>query len=353
MSLIPQDWSARERQRARRVLQRRNPEQIIDADLCAAIRERAVDGATSADLRREIDAAAQTIRRHLRGLCDCDHDVAPVVWDATTQEWVREDDDELVTDGGRDLVRACPACDSPDVRVRPGGYNSGPGRLDGRRWRCKDCGATFDEPVERASKRSHAGLSGTARDLAEADPDDLRADGGGYPCALCNETHESLEAALQCCGDRLDEPNPDGDLWTCDRCGEFATERCRDDDGDYCLWCRERVDDRQRREADAEREVRPDGGFADPDAIDALERQADALETVAEQQRIQTAALAELIRTVDEVAAAADDHHRGRRDEGSRSGRSVAGWIEDAALEVAERVDLDAVDQHADEEIQL
>jgi transposase-like protein len=421
-----------------------------------------------------------------------------------------------------DTVRVCPECDTPDIRVRPGGYNSSTHRVGAARWRCKDCGATFDEPAERPSNHAHAGLSGLARDLADADPDDLRADGGaeqipvcpqcgetgvyqrqsrhtssldpstppwhcsacghdadapdwrapvketglsglahrlaeadpddlradggrtggwvlvgstwhrsvefdgyihgcrcgcefdswsrwtklgtvdeevygsrsicsecddrelradggGYPCALCDARHDSLEAALQCCGDRLDEPNPDGDLWTCDRCGEFATERCRDDEGTYCLWCRERVETKRRRQHDSEQEVRPDGGRGtcshcgatlpeeidegagvyctecghgqlvtdgggsrhpdDQRIIDAMERQADALERLADEQRYQSVALTELVGQLNEVAAAVDDFHQEPRENARRSNRALQTILEDHDHERREAAD--------------
>jgi hypothetical protein len=79
----------------------------------------------------------------------------------------------------------------------------------------------------------------------------------------------------------------------------------------------------------------------------AAERQADALEALAQRQRVTNAALAELIRTVDARAMELREHatHDPRAE--PRSGRQVAGWIEDAALELTERVDLAAVDMHA------
>jgi hypothetical protein len=85
--------------------------------------------------------------------------------------------------------------------------------------------------------------------------------------------------------------------------------------------------------------VATDGGFEE---LNALERQADALEEIAEQQRIQNAALLELIRTLDHRLPELHDHPPAEPTS-PRSGQSLAGWVEDAALDLDERVDLDAV----------
>ncbi|AXG09496.1 hypothetical protein [Haloplanus rubicundus] len=89
---------------------------------------------------------------------------------------------------------------------------------------------------------------------------------------------------------------------------------------------------------------RGDGPVTDGGGPDDFERQADALEDIAEQMRVQNAALVELIRTLDTRAA----QDIGIEEPVSgRSGKSVAGWVEDAALDIEERVDLDAVDRAA------
>lgn len=88
--------------------------------------------------------------------------------------------------------------------------------------------------------------------------------------------------------------------------------------------------------------VLPDGGTERPGS--ELGRQADALEDIAEQMRVQNAALVELIRTLDTRAA----QDIGIEEPVSgRSGKSVAAWVEDAALDIEERVDLDAIDRAA------
>lgn len=68
-------------------------------------------------------------------------------------------------------VLACPACDSSRVTRFVAG---GPGeQRTGARHRCAACGATFDEPVERAPRHRPRGLAGV---LASASAD---AVGGG------------------------------------------------------------------------------------------------------------------------------------------------------------------------------
>ncbi|MFD1599331.1 hypothetical protein [Halobellus rarus] len=91
-----------------------------------------------------------------------------------------------------------------------------------------------------------------------------------------------------------------------------------------------------------EKRLITDGGSFEE--LNALERQADALEEIAEQQRIQNAALLELIRTFDHRLPELHDHPPAEPTP-PRSGRSLAGWVEDAALDLDERVDLDAVDR--------
>jgi len=99
------------------------------------------------------------------------------------------------------------------------------------------------------------------------------------------------------------------------------------------------------KEIDRGEGVATDGGSFEE--LNALERQADALEEIAEQQRIQNAALLELIRTLDHRLPELHDHPPAEPTS-PRSGRSLAGWVEDAALDLDERVDLDAVDRYSE-----
>jgi len=85
-----------------------------------------------------------------------------------------------------------------------------------------------------------------------------------------------------------------------------------------------------------------DGGSFEK--LSALERQAEALEEIAEQQRIQNAVLFELARTLDHRLPELRKHPP-EEPSNPRSGRSLASWVEDAALDLDERVDLNAVDR--------
>jgi hypothetical protein len=80
--------------------------------------------------------------------------------------------------------------------------------------------------------------------------------------------------------------------------------------------------------------------------MNASDRQADALEALADQTRIQNAVMLEL---VHEMWA------RRRLEQGELphefSANGLAASIEDRALELTERVDLDAVDAHADSDL--
>lgn len=79
------------------------------------------------------------------------------------------------------VVTACPSCDSTDIWRRTFAANSQLTGVDPT-YRCKDCGAEFDDPVEREVERSGtdynitAGNAPVASALDEMSPDDL---GGG------------------------------------------------------------------------------------------------------------------------------------------------------------------------------
>jgi hypothetical protein len=243
--------------------------------------------------------------------------------------------------------------------------------------RCVWCGADQRREARQAARdRPAPGVDvdpiATAPEEAVAD-DDLRTDGGRSGGWLLVEStwHRSVEYdgyIHGCrCGREVDswarwarlgrledgytaahsvcEECDDRDLRTdggrtCAHCGATLPAEIDEGTGVYCTEC-------------GHGQLVTDGGAersGDERMIVAMEQQAAALEAVAEQQRVQTAALVELIRTLDHVAVAVDDHHSAPANEVARSGRSVAGSVEDAALEVAERVDLDAVDQHADDD---
>lgn len=135
-------------------------------------------------------------------------------------------------------------------------------------------------------------------------------------CTASEKTQETEQATLVTDGC--------GDEWRCDGCGETYERHARA--GDRCVWCveREHVDaeraDVSRQSlgvddaADAASyrdeppehdpaELRTDGG-TDFEVLAALERQADALEDVAEEMRYQNAVLTELAQATHKVAVA-------------------------------------------------
>lgn len=92
---------------------------------------------------------------------------------------INKDNPERVTDGGRPQVEACPECDGTDFQTRRPGHPSSNLPADAPRYRCYDCDAAFDEPVERPGERP--GLVGAAKVLDELDADDVATDGGERP----------------------------------------------------------------------------------------------------------------------------------------------------------------------------
>jgi transposase-like protein len=71
-----------------------------------------------------------------------------------------------MTDGGQEIITACPHCDSARIvrRVKTSLR---------QRWRCKDCEERFDEATRRPSRGTNVSTTGLARKLEQADPDDL------------------------------------------------------------------------------------------------------------------------------------------------------------------------------------
>ena len=84
-----------------------------------------------------------------------------------------EERPRTMTDGGRDVphgtTTACPDCDSSDVRAVHGREDS---QLPS--WRCKACGARFDEPVRRARNRPGPGAESILEQLGRR----IETDGG-------------------------------------------------------------------------------------------------------------------------------------------------------------------------------
>lgn len=81
-------------------------------------------------------------------------------------------DEPATTTLSVDVVEACPVCDDTDINDRQYPPSAA------ARYRCTACGATFPEPARRRAKRPGGNFSAAYKALAEADPDDLVADGG-------------------------------------------------------------------------------------------------------------------------------------------------------------------------------
>jgi hypothetical protein len=91
-----------------------------------------------------------------------------------------EEEQRVATDGGSHLVKACPECDSSNIRINtPGSIH---GAEPGGRCYCCTCEQYFDEPAERETQgRSNTPAAGEET-LKAMDPDELLTDGGeGLP----------------------------------------------------------------------------------------------------------------------------------------------------------------------------
>jgi len=88
-----------------------------------------------------------------------------------------------VADGG--TVTACPECDGTNIHPRANGLGARREGDSDAQWRCYECKARFDEPVERAPKATGPGPgnSGLAKTLADADKDAI-PDGGAIGSAV-------------------------------------------------------------------------------------------------------------------------------------------------------------------------
>ncbi|MFB6196403.1 MAG: hypothetical protein ABEI80_09535 [Haloplanus sp.] len=95
----------------------------------------------------------------------------------------------LISDGG--CVRACPECD--DARIRRRNPECPDSTANGdEQYRCRACGARFDEPITR-ERRGEARRSGLAKTLSETDPNGLLPDGGRDRC-LSEDAPDRVEA---------------------------------------------------------------------------------------------------------------------------------------------------------------
>lgn len=128
---------------------------------------------------------------------------------------------------------------------------------------------------------------------------------------------------------------------TCHNCGGFVSEqfaRVFGNNQDECFGCPDCMTQHELTDGEAsaptdEAEVpddllATDGGHTEPET-----RIADALEELAERQRVQNAVLLQIAYEL-------------RDPDDEMTGKGYAGWIEDHVLELTENVDLDAVDLH-------
>ncbi len=148
---------------------------------------------------------------------------------------------EIRADGGR--VRACPQCNSSRLKRRKPKSSLSPLPASAPKYRCRDCGHTFDSPTER---ESFHGLSEAAKALVSADPDEfeIRTDGGADADRLAHRKHSrsSTDPATRrrCpeCGSLqvssvtrgTEHPATAEPVDRCDKCGaEFGAGVDRDD----------------------------------------------------------------------------------------------------------------------------
>ena len=71
-----------------------------------------------------------------------------------------------------DEVAACPDCDSARVRLANQSSMGGPASARPR-YLCEECDARFSEFVIRACRRRGSPKRGLAKDLVDADPDEV------------------------------------------------------------------------------------------------------------------------------------------------------------------------------------
>ena len=77
------------------------------------------------------------------------------------------DPPELRASLDEDQVLACPSCDSPNVKART--------RDAPERWLCAQCMESFETPDvrERKTNTGDSGVHGLAKQLLDADPDEV------------------------------------------------------------------------------------------------------------------------------------------------------------------------------------
>jgi hypothetical protein len=154
-------------------------------------------------------------------------------------------DDRSETDHDPELVEACPDCDTAGSIISRSPRSGGDGCRRGdpeAACRCTDCGATFDEPVERPPEHPPGKPSGLAGELARIGEDeDLMTDGGepvpeGYrpdprsqstPGGLIPVECDWCPRPLPDAGvHRVETFSPDGDMlgvdWLCADCRRYG-----------------------------------------------------------------------------------------------------------------------------------
>ncbi|WP_254831611.1 hypothetical protein [Haloglomus salinum] len=97
---------------------------------------------------------------------------------AAQRALVEDDDlrDELGLDDD-EAVTACPTCESASIEYHAGtAFGGEPASAP---WTCQDCGTDFEAPIERSPERESGSCRhGPAKSLVDAEPDDIRTDGG-------------------------------------------------------------------------------------------------------------------------------------------------------------------------------
>lgn len=71
-----------------------------------------------------------------------------------------------------ETIDACPECDWHKARLRYHGKPNSRAEGEGK-YRCTNCGHTFDEPNTRPARNSRIPKRGIAARLAKANPDDV------------------------------------------------------------------------------------------------------------------------------------------------------------------------------------
>lgn len=180
-------------------------------------------------------------------------------------------DGALVTDGGVEMIEACPVCETAAIHVKSGRGNYSKNRQNPEQYYCKN-GHHFDEPDERKRKGHGTPQSAPhAAALIEADPDDLATDGGEEPafhvvchnCPFERLTHIENRAKNHVSGHefhysghdveyaRIDRREVGGkEARTCDFCG---IERATVEEAIEC--CSEVLDDEPELISDGGRET--------------------------------------------------------------------------------------------------